>query len=180
MRGDEMIKDSLGAITGRVVVRTYPVHLEPKIKELFGQGLSANQIADIMPADSEEVANLIVNKGRQLIWKLLNGGATVGLKYLSIGTGTTAPALADTQLQTESFRKLITSFAYDNTTIYCDTFLAAAEANFTWQEVGMHGNSTAGAGANSGDLFSHALLNQVKSSTQTKTVSWQITASQPT
>jgi hypothetical protein len=169
-----LINEKIG-IVGRVKVRTYPAHLEQKIIQLFEQGKTAEQIAEIIPAIGEEVHNLVMTKGRQLIFQLLAGNTTVGLKYLAIGTGTTAPAIGQSQLTSESFRKLITSFSYDSTTIYCDTFIAASEANITWQEVGMFGNSTAGAGANSGDLMARALLSQVKTSTQTKTVSWQIT-----
>ncbi len=172
--------DDFLKVTGKVVVRSNTADQERLIKRLFESGLSAEKISAIVPAERIVVSNLVMTLGRQLIFKLLDGvnaNINQGLKYLAIGTGTAAPAINQSQLANENFRKLITSFSFDGTTIYCDTFISADEANFTWQEVGMFGNYTAESGADTGEMFSRALLNQTKTSTQTKTVSWQITLS---
>ncbi|GAB4275121.1 MAG: hypothetical protein Kow00111_28540 [Thermincola ferriacetica] len=177
MWGDEM-KDNM-TIKGRVTVRTYDKSHEAEIQRLFSLGYTANQIAEMIPAaETEVVENMVITTGRQLIFRLLKGDTTVGLKYLAIGTNTTPPAMDDDWADVaESFRKLITSFAFDNSSLYCDTFIATAEANFTWQEVVICGDSTASGTAETGVIFSRALLNQVKTDTQTKTVSWQYTLS---
>ncbi|MHB8171207.1 MAG: hypothetical protein ACYDG6_06660 [Thermincolia bacterium] len=176
MWGDEMLKDNL-SLKGRVTVRTYNKSQEVEIHRLFLLGMTAVQIAEVIPAaETEVVKNLVITSGRHLIWRLLRGDTTVGLKYLSIGTATAAPQMADNWVTVvESFRKLITSFTHDNSSLYCDTFIAAAEANFTWQEVVICGDSTASGTAETGVIFSRALLNQTKTNTQTKTVSWQYT-----
>jgi hypothetical protein len=46
------------------------------------------------------VKNLIVNKGKEVVAKLINGVTTDFFDYIQIGTGTTAPAATDTALQT--------------------------------------------------------------------------------
>lgn len=176
MWGDKVFEDSF-KIKGRVFVRTYEESQEAEILRLFSMGLTADQIAaQISPTKTEVVENLVITSGRQLIFRLLKGDTTVGLKYLAIGTSTTAPATDDNWTDVnETFRKLVTSFSYDNTSLYCDTFIAAAEANFNWQEVVMCGDLAANGNTETGVMFSRALLNQAKINTQTKTISWQYT-----
>jgi hypothetical protein len=46
------------------------------------------------------IKNLVVNKGKEIAAKLLNGVVTNFFDYIQLGTGTTAPTLTDTALQT--------------------------------------------------------------------------------
>jgi len=43
--------------------------------------------------------NLIVNKGKEIVAKLINGVHTKPFKYIQIGTGTASPTASDTALQ---------------------------------------------------------------------------------
>lgn len=101
------------------------------------------------------------------------------INYTALGTGTTAPAAGDTQLQTESYRKTTASYTNSTNTAYITAFYTAAECNGTYYEAGLFSNGT--ASANSGVLVSRVLLNSptgiAKSATQTLTIDYQITIS---
>jgi len=49
--------------------------------------------------EKDRVKNLIVNKGKEIAAKLLNGVVTNFFNYIQIGTGTAAPTADDTELQ---------------------------------------------------------------------------------
>src|SRR3990167_8700173 len=58
----------------------------------------------------QDVPNLITTAGKELLAAMLGdeSGFDTGLTYGEIGTGTNAPALTDTALQTALTRKIIT------------------------------------------------------------------------
>jgi len=76
------------------------------------------------------------------------------IKYIALGTGTTAATENDTQLETETFRKQFTSIntSGDNTTTVLS--LGPAEANFTIKEIGVFCGPAAAITPNSGNMIS--------------------------
>ncbi len=82
----------------------------------------------------------------------------IGINYGAIGTGSTTPTTADTQLTTEYARASI-SF-YQNSGFILPTlqffFSDAQLANGSYPECGLFANAT--ATANSGNIFNHALF----------------------
>jgi hypothetical protein len=101
------------------------------------------------------------------------------INYTSLGTGTNAVDNANTQLQTEVYRKLIASETNDDNIAYATHFYGAAECNGTYYEAGLFCDAT--ATANSGVLFSRVLLNAptgiTKSAVQSLTIDYILTIS---
>lgn len=105
--------------------------------------------------------NLIVTVGKNQICQLLlaiGSPWTNGLTYQAIGTGTTTPTVADTQLATETARNVVTSrpSSASNQATF-STFFTAAQSTYFIKEVGIFGKDASGS-ANSGALFSRTLL----------------------
>jgi len=108
----------------------------------------------------KEGENLIVTVGKVLVCQMLidAAGYDTGLTWCAIGTNAAAPTLADIALGTESVRKIITTRPPPvGNVITLTTFFNAGESNFDLKEAGIFGHSTAGAGVDSGILFSHWL-----------------------
>lgn len=100
--------------------------------------------------------------------------AYLNITHFATGTGTTAPAKADTQLQTEVFRKSVTTRTQTNTTCVIKTTLAPSESNFTIKEVGIFANGT--GTANSGNLISHCAVDVIKNSSSQYIVTFTLTS----
>lgn len=104
------------------------------------------------------VKNLITTVGYNLAANWSTDVEAVGLTWYAIGTGTNAPAIGDTQLQTETKRK---AFATRTTASAVSTFSAyfpKADCTYNIKEVGVFGSSTASITANSGVCLSRAAL----------------------
>ena len=108
----------------------------------------------------KEGKNLIVTIAKAFVGKMLidTSGYDTGLTYQAIGTGTTAVAVGDIKLTTETARKAITTKSLSTNEITLSTFLTAAESTYNIKEAGVFGHSTASASANTGVLFSHWLV----------------------
>jgi hypothetical protein len=90
--------------------------------------------------DLQLVDNMFVTAGKNSLAAALQGetASTRGIiTYCGLGTGTTAPALGDTQLQTELFRKLISVRSYAANVATFQTFFTTSEANGTLREAGL-------------------------------------------
>jgi hypothetical protein len=90
------------------------------------------------------------------------GLATIEANYAAIGTSTGTPALGNTALGTEQFRKAITSLSYNAGHAYFSTFFTATDFTTTGamgniKEFAIFINGTTGSG--SGTLWSRSLLN---------------------
>ncbi len=101
--------------------------------------------------------NLIVNTGKNLASRLLGGDTSAtyaAISYLALGTGTTAAAATDTVLQTEVFRKPISSISYAVTgKVIFDTTVTTQEANnYSISELGWLNSQSAGT------LWNHIIL----------------------
>lgn len=95
------------------------------------------------------------------------------INYGALGTNTTAPAAADTQLGTETYRNLVASQTNSANVAYITLFFSATECNGTYKEAGLFSNAT--GTANSGVIFSHVAIDETKTNTQTLTIDWTIT-----
>lgn len=122
-----------------------------------------------------EKDNLIVTAGRAWIASRLavsGSPADIRITHSALGTGTSTPANADTQLQTEVYRKNVASATSDQATTYLTAFYSATEYTGNIKEAGMFINGS--AGANTGTLFSRIALDTTKSSVETLTIDYTI------
>ena len=123
------------------------------------------------------VENMVVTAGKNSIADALRGTTENNkgiITYCVVGAGITAPALGDTALQTETFRKLVSVRGVDGKTAYFQTFFTTSEANGTLREAGLFGDDASGT-ADSGTLFCRAAINRTKSSNDTLTLYWYVT-----
>jgi len=114
--------------------------------------------------------NLIVTVGRSVLaQKLASDDTYTGhVDYGALGTGTNAPANADTQLQTEVYRKAVSSYTSNNNIAYISFFYNATETTGTYREFGTFIDGT--AVADSGQLFTRVAINVTKTNTESLTL----------
>ena len=115
--------------------------------------------------------NLLTNANGVYWQRMLQGiNPDGGIAYFAVGTGTSAPARSNTQLEDEQFRKQKTQISTSRTgtdfkvTTVCS--LSALEANFHIREVGVFCGSSATAAANSGVMISRVAVDFTKNSNQ--------------
>lgn len=81
------------------------------------------------------------------------------IKYLAIGTGSTTPAITDTKLANEVFRKQITQITNPSDgVVQTIVSIGSSEANYYIQEIGIFAGTSATAATNSGNLISRILF----------------------
>ena len=150
------------SLKGLVQVRAFTAGLVPS---LMAKGM---QLREAM-AEAERLGglqyvhkthNLVTTAGRQFLAKRLSGEETAGITYMAIGTGTAAPAISDTQLGSESLRKMLTECYQGDVFTYSSIFLIASESSFYIKEGGLFGGAAATAVANSGSLFCRFLIGE--------------------
>jgi hypothetical protein len=122
--------------------------------------------------------NMVVTYGKNAIAQRLAGQSVGEITYCSLGTGSTAPALGDTALETELIRKLISVRGYENNVATFQTYFTTSEGNGTLREAGLFGNGvgrTASTTPGSGQLFCRVAINRSKTSNDTLTLYWDVT-----
>lgn len=79
--------------------------------------------------------------------------------YVAVGTSSTAPTTADTQLGAESFRKAVTTYTNGATgEVLISMYMAPSDdVGDNIQEVGFFGGASASSLPNSGVLIAHGL-----------------------
>ncbi len=114
--------------------------------------------------DVQEFHNLVMTVGKNMVGDMLIDAAAqwdTGLTYCALGTDNTAPVVGNTQLGDEgggaAMRKTITSKTRVVNEITLSTFFTAAQSTLAIEEAAIFGSSTAGAGENSGVMFSRWL-----------------------
>jgi len=120
--------------------------------------------------------NLITTVGLTLLTNQLTSSSPTNdpqINYCAVGSGTTAPALGDTTLETETYRNLQASQTNASGVGYVTMFISATDDNGTYREFGLF--SDASAAADSGVLFSRLAINITKSAVQSLTVDWTLT-----
>lgn len=109
--------------------------------------------------------NLITTVGRNLMRDLLSGAVVDGeIKYVGLGSSTTAPAITQTQLVAEQFRKQITAQSATATgQVTTTAYIAPQEANlFRIEEIGWFATTAATGVANSGVMVARVLYSRQK------------------
>ena len=110
--------------------------------------------------------NLITTVGLNLIRNALAGTlATITdaeVRYIAVGDDNTAPALTDTVLGNEVFRKARTSYTVGAGLLTTIWYIAPAEAVGAIEEMGWFCGPTATAAADSGSMLSRVLYSRVK------------------
>ncbi len=121
--------------------------------------------------------NMFVVYGHNAIAQRLAGESVGEITYCAVGTGTTAPAMSDTTLQTELARKLISVRSYSDNIFTGTTYYTTSEAVGTLKEAGLFGNGvgrTASATPGSGQLYARVAINRTKSANDSLTIQWDI------
>lgn len=115
--------------------------------------------------------NLIVDSGLNMLRDVLNGVVTDGeIKYVALGSGSTAPANAQAQLVSEQFRKLVTSQANTVNVGELETILYVSELegnSFMTEEIGWFAGATASATVNTGVMVARVLYSRQKNDLET-------------
>lgn len=127
--------------------------------------------------DVEYLDNLITTAAKESWAKAFRGetASNQGIAtYHALGTGSTAPALGDTTLETEIFRKLISVRDEINNASRFQTFFTTSEGNGSLRELGLFGDAASGT-ANTGTLFARLAISREKSSNDTLTVLHTVT-----
>ena len=113
----------------------------------------------------KEFHNLLTTVGLGMVIDLMQAGGPADgkIRYVGIGSDNTPPALGQTQLVTETFRKAVTSMAeVTATSLKTIVYIAPAEAVGAIEEIGWFSSPTAGAGANTGIMISRVLYSRNK------------------
>jgi len=124
--------------------------------------------------------NILTTIGKQMILNRLKNAALIAnegiITYGAVGTGTTLPAVGDTQLVTELDRALVSYSNLAGTVLSIRVYYAKADAVGVITEFGWFGED-AGVAANSGTLFNRILYSKTKTAAKTLTVEQEITIS---
>lgn len=125
-----------------------------------------------------EYTNIVVTVGKVAIARRLANVAGVAnegiITYGATGTGTNTPTVADTTLQTEIARKLLSVRSNTNNIAVLRVFYNETESVGTLTEFGLFGED-ASATANTGTMFNRLIIAVTKTITQTLTIECQIT-----
>lgn len=121
-----------------------------------------------------EKKNLITQSGLNWLASLLIAETTNDIPfYLALGTGTNAAVSTDTQLQTESFRKLIAAKTRQANMVRLRGFFLNTEANGNWAEFGVYAAGTSLSG--SGTLLNRLVTPISKADNQVLTIECRLT-----
>ena len=141
------------------------------MKLKFKDGLKLRGTIRLYDADTgellKEAGNMVVADGRNLNGHLLinDSGYTTGISYCAIGTGTTGVSDSQHTLVAETARQQVTQKSVSTDTVTISTFFVAANCGVHIRETALFGHTTASITANSGVMFSRALLDYDNSST---------------
>lgn len=121
------------------------------------------------------VENITTTAGRTVIAQRLSGTTTYTgvVNYGTVGTGTTAPAVGQTQLVAETYRKALSSGTNAANIAYLENFYTATEVSGTLEEFGFVIDGT--GSANTGQMFNRFTQTVVKSVTESLNVQSSIT-----
>jgi len=114
--------------------------------------------------ETKELHNLIPTVDLNMIRDAYYGDvADCEIKYMAVGDDNTAPALTDTILGNETFRKIMTAHSKPGDgQILTTVYIAPGEAVGAIEEIGWFSGAGAGAGADTGILSSRVLYSRVK------------------
>lgn len=125
-----------------------------------------------------EYTNLIVTTGKVAVARRLAGDLSIAnpgeITFGSVGTGINLPAITDTTLQTEFFRKLLSLRTFSSNKAILQMFMNSSEGNANLREFGLFGEA-ASAAADSGTLFNRVNITEDKTVATTLTIEAEIT-----
>lgn len=133
--------------------------------------------------DERHIHNLVVTAGKAYIAALLQGAAPAAMTAMAVGTGTSAPAAGDTDLQSEittglsGTRVSITRTNPTSTVIrYVATWTAGQATNGAITEAGTF--NAAAVGPASGTMLDRATFTAIpKGASDSLTITWDVTIS---
>lgn len=101
----------------------------------------------------------MTNAGLNLLRDGTSGANNAKITYVALGTSSTAPAVTDTLLGAETFRKAVSTYTNGTTgEILVSMYLGPNDdIGGNIQEVGFFGGNTASASPNTGVLLAHGL-----------------------
>lgn len=156
--------------------------LDREIKQRKDSGLEfmslVRELNSICRTEKIVFENIIPTVGRTMIANNLTSASPTNvmkLTHCALGSSSTSPTNADTQLGTEVYRNAIASLSNANNVGYATGFFTTTETTGTYAECGIFSNGT--GTANSGVLLSHVLISITKTNTQTLTLDWTLTIS---
>jgi len=123
---------------------------------------------------NQTAENLVVTAGKVFIASRMAGTSSAVMSYMAIGTGTTAAAVGDTALQSQSAIVALTSTTpSSNTVVYVASFPAGTPASLTAiTEAGIFNASS------SGTMLCHTIFAAInKDVGDTMQITWTITLS---
>ncbi len=82
-------------------------------------------------------SNIVTTAGLNWIMDFMARRSVPAIEYFAVGTGTAPPALGDTRLGVEQFRKEFTNIWREPGLVVVETYFAMNEANFNWTEIGL-------------------------------------------
>lgn len=120
------------------------------------------------------VENIVTTEGRVPFAQRLGGDTTYTgiVNYGALGDDNSAPAVGDTALGNEVYRKALSSGTNLSTTTYLENFYTAAEVSGTFEEYGFFIDG--GAGADSGQIFNRFTQTVAKAVTESLNVQSQV------
>ena len=157
------------AITGRII-------FTHRRAQCVAPHLQYPGLGDITKVSVYE--NLIVTVGKVAVARRLAGDLSVAspgeITFGSVGTGTDLPAITDTTLQTEFFRKILSVRTFSSNVAILQMFMNSSEGNANLREFGLFGEA-ASATPDSGTLFNRVNITEDKTAATTLTIEAQIT-----
>lgn len=111
-----------------------------------------------------EMENLLTSFSQNIRCNMLSGKYTGGndgatIRYFAFGTGNGTPAVTDTKLFREVFRKPVSQITCNEKGVVRSVCsLGALEGNYRITEIGVFCGSTATSKADSGSLLSHIMV----------------------
>lgn len=160
-------------LTGHVESHIFKKYEVPTFEHYLK--LKQRKELDLYAVWKDKRDNLVVNAGLNNVILLLNGGAGVSFPSCGVGSGTALVAPTDTDLTTPIIRISVTQIGQAANVGYWNTFFAGSVGNGTWNETGLFSTNTPASGV----MLAHLLFGSsfVKTSSNTGTVAWTITAS---
>lgn len=127
--------------------------------------------------DIRELHNISCTAGAESLVARMVGANRGQVTYFAVGTGAVTggdePAIGDTTLETELFRKQISVRSSSGTTASFRIFFNTSEAIGSLTEIGLFGDD-ATVTADSGVLFARAAESISKTSSETLTIDWSL------
>jgi hypothetical protein len=115
----------------------------------------------------------LANTGHNLLRDGISGADNPSPKYFAVGTGSSTPTASQAKLDTEVFRKAISSFTNGASVgeVLINCYLAATDAvGVSITEVAVFGGSSASSSANTGKMLGRALWSHTKTGLESVTL----------